>query len=99
MSAQTLRAVEEAIEAHYADEIKKHNAEMPNPDPERQNDLLVNWLVVYTISGVVDVHGKDVVGYRNMVIMPPTDPNAHVGMASWLMDEMVDILHPSDEED
>jgi hypothetical protein len=98
MSDQTLRAVEEAIEAHFADDIKRHNAEMLNPDPERQRDMVVDWIVGYTISGVVDVDGKDIVGYRNMAIIPPTNPNAHVGLSMWLAEEMGDILHP-DEDD
>lgn len=98
MSDATLRGVEEAILAHYKNEFQsQHDA-----DPDRRSDMVVDWVVGYTISGVVEVEGKSIVGYSNQTIEPRGNPNAHLGLSTWMVGEyeaVIDGRFADDDDD
>lgn len=93
MSDKTLNDVEEAIRAHFYDELS---------DPEHprhgKGDMVIDWVVGFTVSNIVDVDGKDVVGYANRHIAPLGNPNSHVALAAWVADDINSIMHPDDED-
>jgi len=86
-------AIEEAIRAWFED--SHSDEEHPR---NAKGDVVVDWVVGFTISNVVDVDGREVVGYANMHIAPLGNPNAHVALAAWVADDISEILHPGTED-
>lgn len=83
--------VEEAIRAWFEDAVKSphHRA--------GKGDVIIDWVVGFTVSNLVDKDDDEdieepVVGYANWLITPLGNPNAHVGLAQWVMDEIGTVL-------
>ena len=94
MSAATLKAVEDAIEAHFRDTMSE------GASAERRGSIIVNWVVGYTISNVVNVPGHGpTMGYSNDYITADADPNAQRGLAEWLSEEIASAVNSPDDDD
>lgn len=91
MSDQTVQAIEDAIEAHFRDELTDDDSEA------RRSSVIINWVVGITISNVVNVDGEDHVGYSNDWYAATGDINAAIGLAGWVKDEITLILRPLDD--
>lgn len=95
MSAEldaALAMVEQSIQAY-------HTAWL-GPDSPRsgKGDVVIGWVVGYTVSNVIDVEGEDVVGYANMHIAPLGNPNGHIGLAMWVAEDISEIMHPDTDD-
>lgn len=91
MSAATHAALEQAIEQHFLGELTDDASE------ERRTAMVINWVVGYTISNVVDVNGESVVGYRNGSFSALGDPNAAAHLAGWVSDDIARVLDGDDD--
>jgi hypothetical protein len=94
VSAATLSALEDAIRAHFASTFDEDTRD------ERRTAVVIDWVVAFTVSNIVEVDGRKVVGFHNEYTSPDTNPNSQVALAQWASDEIADILHPprDDEE-
>lgn len=94
MSDKTLDNIAAAIQAHIDDEYS-------DPDHPRHDkgDFVIDWVVGLTVSNILPVDGDDIVGYANKVITPLGNPNAHIGLAMWVAEDLGDIFRHNDEED
>lgn len=89
MSVASLKAIEDAIDAHFRDTSDPDNL-------DRQGAVVVDWVVGYTISGIVG----DVVGYSNDYCSSDSNPNSQVTLAAWVSENIMDGLRNGfDEED
>lgn len=88
MSASTLRALEDAIRAHFESTFDDDTRY------ERRTAVVVDWVVAFTVSNIVEVDGRQVVGFHNEYTSPDTNPNSQVALAQWASDEISEILHP-----
>ncbi|WP_104137260.1 hypothetical protein [Cryobacterium sp. Y62] len=86
MSAQTKRDLEAAIAAHHRSETEGNDL--------RENAVVIDWVVGYTISNIVD----GTVGYTNGYDSCDTNPNAQVHLAQWTSNQIADLLDPDDED-
>ncbi len=86
MSDATVQAVEDAIAAHFADTLDEDST------IARSGAVLINWVACYTVSNVVDVDGRTVVGYLNEYVAAPGDPNAAIGLTAWVSAEIATVL-------
>lgn len=92
MSKETLRELEKAIEAHYEDEVK-------DAEPG-QKGMVIDWVVGYTVHGIVDVPGEGPVGgYANWYIAADTNPNGAAHLAHWVGDEIACVIGGGYDED
>lgn len=92
MSKETVLAVEAAIEAHYRDTL----------DTDSMHDrtgAVVDWVVGYTVSSIIDIGEHDVVGYANDYLSAASNPNAQVTLAAWVADSIMDVLRPGVDDD
>lgn len=87
MSAETLKAIEEAIQAHL-DEIREAKGLEPG-------DILTNWIVVAELSKFMD---DGVVGYRNEYVASMFSPNGQVGLLQWGLDEIGSVMFENSED-
>ncbi|ROS28905.1 hypothetical protein EDF22_0637 [Rathayibacter sp. PhB127] len=85
MSAETKRALAEAIEAHYRSDAE-------GDVPERETAVVVDWVVGYTVSNVVNIDGDDTVGYANGYDSQDTNPNSQAYLAQWVATRIGDLL-------
>lgn len=83
MSAETLKALMDAIDAHIADTV------------DTEVDVVVtDWALAVELSGLVDVENEDgeeesVVGSTNSAVFNPArGMNSHLGLATWLAEEV-----------
>lgn len=93
MSADTLRGIEDAIRAHFESTFDGETRE------ERRTAVIVDWVVGFTVSNIVEVDGRQVVGFHNEYTSPDTNPNSQVALAQWVSDEIADILHPPRDDE
>lgn len=93
MSAETLRHVEEAIRAHFQDTFDADTAD------ERRTAVIIDWVVGYTVSNIVDVDGANVVGYHNDYISADSNPNAQAHLAQWVSSQIAYVLDPTEDDD
>jgi hypothetical protein len=93
MSNKSIQVIEDAIRAHLEDE---------HSDPYHprfgKNDQVIDWVVGFTVSNVIDVDGEEVVAYANVSVSPQGNPNAHIALAIWVADDISDIFRASTEE-
>ena len=89
MSAGTKAALEEAINAHFKDEA----AEEGNED--RASAVLIDWVVGYTISNIVNGD----VGYANGYDSCDTNPNAQAHLARWVSTRLSGMLEGYEDDD
>lgn len=91
MSGDLTDKVEDAIREWFEDSIKNHPR-------EGKGDVVIDWVVGFTVSNIVEVEDDDdeskadVVGYANWLITPLGNPNAHIGLARWVVDEIGTVL-------
>lgn len=88
----SLEAIEKAINEHFAEEIR-------GQDPERQTDIVVNWVLGLTVSGIRHDprQGREAVFYSNVAISPDGDPNAQANLAQFVSDTIArSLLFPSE---
>jgi hypothetical protein len=85
--------VEQSIQAY-------NTARLSDPEHNRhgKGDVVIDWVVGYTVSNVIEVEGSEVVGYANLHIAPLGNPNAHVGLAQWVAEDINEILHPDNDD-
>ena len=88
MSAETKAALDAAIDTHYRSEAEGDNE-------YRQHAVIIDWVVGYTISNVVD--GE--VGYANGYDSGDTNPNAQVYLAQWVADRIAGLLETVRDDD
>lgn len=86
MSAATVQAIEDAIVAHFNDSIDDDST------TSRRGAVVLNWVAGYTLSNIVEVDGKTVVGYLNEHVAPGGDPNAAVALARWVGADIATVL-------
>lgn len=87
MSADTIRGIEDALRAHFASTFDQDTHE------SRRNAVIIDWVVGYTVSNIVDVDGRQVVGFHNEYTSPDTNPNSQAYLAQWISDELDDVIH------
>jgi hypothetical protein len=87
MSAATKADLEQALRNHYQSEVE-------GDGPEKENAVIVDWVVCYTTSGIIDVAGQEVIGYANHYVATDTNPNAQVTLAQWVAEEIMEVLRP-----
>lgn len=94
MSVATKAALEDAIVNHFRSMVEDDNN-------ERSSDVVIDWVVGFTISNVVDDDGEgSTVGYANGFDSADTNPNAQVYLAQWVSEAVAELLQPSfGEED
>ena len=80
--------MERAIEAHYLSEAADDNE-------YRQNAVVIDWVVGYTISNVVN----GAVGYANGYDSCDTNPNAQAYLAQWVSNKIAELLESDDDDD
>lgn len=93
MSDATIRAIEEAIDAHFRSSFDENTKEA------RRGAVIINWVVGFTISNVVEVDGDEHVGYSNDWYAAPGDPNAAVALAAWVSEDIGKVLRPDPDPD
>lgn len=86
MSAETLKAIEDAISAHIQDIRSAKGFE--------EGDIVTNWIVAVELSRFMD---EGVVGYRNEYVASMFSPNGQIGLLQWAMDEIGCVLMDSNE--
>lgn len=89
MSADTLRGIEDAIRAHFEDTLDEESNE------SRRSAVIIDWIAAYTISNIVDVDGRQVVGFHNEYTSPDTNPNSQAHLAQWASDQIAFVLDPN----
>lgn len=87
MSTDTKAALEAALEAHYRSEAAEDNE-------YRQGAVIIDWVIGYTISNIVD----GTVGYANGYESCDTNPNAQVYLAQWVSTRISDLLEGERED-
>lgn len=92
MSAQTLAAVESAIRNHFLAGMDDDTRDV------RRNAVVIDWVAAFTISNIVDVDGRQMVGFHNEYVSPDTNPNSQAHLAQWAADEISDILRPGGDD-
>jgi hypothetical protein len=93
VSAETLRGIEDALRAHFESGLDGDSSE------SRRGAVIIDWLAVYTISNVVDIDGRLVVGFTNDLVSPDTNPNSQAHMALWAHRYLSSVLDHSIEDD
>lgn len=93
MSAETLRGIEDAIRAHFESTFDGDTNE------PRRGAVIIDWVVGYTVSNIVDVDGRQVVGFRNEYTSPDTNPNAQAYLAEWVAAEIDDVIRGRVQDD
>ena len=93
MSDATLRAVEDALRAHFESTLDADSSE------SRRSAVIIDWIAAYTISNIVDVDGRQVVGFHNEYTSPDTNPNAQSHLAQWASDQIAFVLDPNADDD
>ena len=97
MSEKTLRDIETAIQAHYDDMLQYETGETA------QRGMIVDWVVGWTVHGIVDVEDVDgvvrpVSGYANWWTGSDTNPNGQAHLAQWVGEEIsMSIGGPDDD--
>lgn len=92
MSAETLRALEDAIAAHH-----RATAETD----ESASAIITAWVVGYEVANMVDVpdeHGGSVMGYANSYVTSDSSPNTLAHIAHWTGDVVSGSLGPFEDE-
>jgi hypothetical protein len=92
VSVQTKQALEAAITAHYLSEAQDDNE-------YRQNAVVVDWIVGFTVSNVVDVDGVGTVGYANGFDSADVNPNGQAYLAQWVSLEIASLLETDRDDD
>lgn len=90
MSEQTLRDLEKAVEAHYEDMLKEQT--------DTPKGMVIDWVVGFTVHGVVPVDGTPVSGYANWYVSSDSNPNATAHLAHWVGDEISMIIGGSEDD-
>lgn len=93
MSARTLDALEDAIRDHFLDTMDEDATD------DRKSAVLIDWVVGYTISNIVEVEGKNVVGFSNDYIAADSNPNGQVTLAHWTGEQISYALDPNNADD
>lgn len=93
MSAETLRGIEDAIRTHFESTFDEDTLEV------RRGAVIIDWVVGFTVSNIVDVDGRQVVGFHNEYTSPDTNPNSQVYLAQWVAEEISDIVHGRVDDD
>ena len=97
--SDTERATDAAL--HKIEEGLREWFEANHIDPDHprhgKGDVVVDWVAAITVSNIIDVDGKEIVGYANLQVAPLGNPNAHVGLAMWLAEDIGEIMHPEEE--
>lgn len=86
-----MRAVEDALLAHFESTLDEDDNEA------RSGAVIVDWIAGYTISNIVDVEGRAVVGFHNEYVSPDTNPNAQAHLALWVHREVAGVLEGDEE--
>lgn len=96
-----VRAAETAALAKIEEALTEwFEAQHSDPDHPRhgKGDMIIDWVAGITVSNIIEVDdGAQIVGYANMHIAPLGNPNAHVGLAEWVVADISEILHPEDD--
>jgi hypothetical protein len=90
MSAETKQNLEAAILAHFRSEAE-------NDNEYRQSAVVVDWIVGYTVSNLVDVDGASTVGYANGYDSADVNPNGQAYLAQWVSLEIAAMLETDDD--
>jgi hypothetical protein len=93
VSAETLRGIEDAIRAHFESTFDDDTNE------SRRSAVVIDWVVGYTVSNIVEVDGRKVVGFHNEYTSPDTNPNSQAYLAEWVAGEIDELMHGRIEED
>ena len=93
MSAETLRGIEDALRAHFESTLDEDSR------TERSGAVIVDWIAAYTISNIVDVDGRAVVGFHNEYTSPDTNPNSQAHLARWAAKQVADVLDPATDDE
>ncbi len=93
MSADTLRGIEDALRAHFESTLEESDNE------SRRNAVIIDWVAAYTISNIVDVDGRQVVGFHNEYTSPDTNPNSQAHLARWAASQIAYVLDPNNLDD
>lgn len=93
MSAQSLQNLEDAIRAHFTATLAEDDG------PERQSAIVIDWVIGYTISNIVDVDGENVVGYHNEYAAADSNPNSQAHLAQWVSNQISYTLDPNNDDD
>jgi hypothetical protein len=93
MSAETLQGIEDALRNDFEATFE------PDDRPERRGAVIIDWIAAVTISNLVELDGRQVVGFHNEYYSPDTNPNSQAHLAQWAAEEIADILHPRSDDD
>lgn len=93
MSVETLRGIEDALRAHFEATLEDSDSE------ERKGAVIIDWIGAYTVSNIVDVDGRKVVGFHNEYVSPDTNPNAQAHLALWASSQISDVLESDGDDD
>lgn len=93
MSAETVRGIEDALRAHFESTIDEDASE------SRRSAVIIDWIAAFTISNIVDVDGRQVVGFHNEYTSPDTNPNSQAHLAQWASDQIAYVLDPNGHHD
>lgn len=87
MSVQTLQNLETAIREHFESTFDE------DTNDSRRTAVVIDWVVGYTVSNIVDVDGRQVVGFHNEYTSPDTNPNSQAYLAHWVSRHIDDALN------
>ena len=93
MSDATVQGIEDAIRAHFQSRIEGDDS------AARKGAVIIDWIAAYTISNIVDVDGKRVVGFHNEYASPDTNPNSQAHLAQWASEQIAYVLDPNSADD
>jgi hypothetical protein len=93
VSGTTLASLEAALEAHFRDETSNGSSD------ERRTAVIINWVVAFTVSNLVEVDGVHIVGYANDLYRSEGDPNAAVSLCDWAAEDVAQILHHDGDDE
>lgn len=93
MSADTLQGIEDALKTHFESTFDADTRD------ERRQAVIIDWIAAFTVSNIVDVDGRQVVGFHNEYVSPDTNPNAQAHLAQRASDQIALVLNPPDDDD
>lgn len=92
MSAQTLNNIQKALQEHFLDSLDEDSAD------ERAGAVIIDWVCMYTLSNIVSIDGKAIVGFTNELVSPDTNPNSQLGLIVWGSNKLAEVLNPFEED-
>jgi hypothetical protein len=92
VSAETLRGVEDALRAHFESTFDHET------NQERRNAVIIDWVAGFTVSNIVDVNGRRVVGFHIEYASPDMNPNSQAYLAQWVSGEIDELMRGADDD-